>query len=70
VVWYGEMMFAVFGGCQSEVASSLASDAVTEEGKSSCELVTGDIARELHTVKTSSRTWWSRSTLGVFPSSK
>jgi len=70
VIRYGEMMFAVFGGCQSEVASGLASDAVTKRGKSSSELVTGEIARELHTVKISSRTWCNRTTLGAFPSSK
>jgi hypothetical protein len=52
------------------MASGLARHPVAEIAEGSRELVTGDVAREPQAVMTSSRTKWSRMTLGIRPSSK
>jgi hypothetical protein len=52
------------------MAAGLAGRPVAEIAKNSRELVTGDVARKSQAVMTSSRTKWSRMTLGMWSSSK
>ena len=64
----GEVVFAMFEGGESEVATGLAGDPVSEIGLR--EVVTGDVPRKPQALMTSSRTKWSRMTFGTLPSSK
>jgi hypothetical protein len=52
------------------MAAGLSSCPVAEITKNSRELVTGDVARKSQAVMTSSRTKWSRMTLGIWSSPK
>jgi hypothetical protein len=52
------------------VATGLAADSVSEIGEGLREIVTGDVPRKPQALMTSSRTKWSRMTLGTLPSSK
>lgn len=64
------MVLATFEGGQSEVATGLATDPVSEIGEGLREIVAGDVPRKPQARMTSSRTKWSRMTFGTLPSSK
>ena len=70
VAWNGDVVLATFDGGQSEMATGLAGDPVPEIGEGRREIVTGDVPRKPQALMTSSRTKWSRMTLGTLPSSK
>lgn len=70
MTWDGDMMLTTFKGRQAKMAAGLAGRPVAEIAKNSRELVTGDVARKSQAVMTSSRTKWSRMTLGMWSSSK
>jgi hypothetical protein len=52
------------------MASGLAGYSIPEPGEGLCEVLTGDVTRQPQALMTSSRTKWSRMTLGALPSSK
>ncbi len=70
VAWDGDVVLAMFEGGQPEVATGLTGDPVLEIGEGFREVVTGDVPRKPQALMTSSRTKWSRMTLGTLPSSK
>ena len=70
VAWNRDVMLATFEGGQSEVAPSLAGNAVSELDEGFREVVTGDVPRKPQALMTSSRMKWSRMTFGTLPSSK
>jgi hypothetical protein len=53
----GQMMFAVLLRRQTEVASRLTGDLLTEPRQEPGKLFAADIARQLHGTRTSSCTW-------------
>jgi hypothetical protein len=70
MAWDGDVVLATFRGGQSDVATGLAADSVSEIGEGLREIVTGDVPRKPQALMTSSRTKWSRMTPGTLPSSK
>ena len=70
MTWDGDVMLTAFIGRQAKMAAGLSSCPVAEITKNSRELVTGDVARKSQAVMTSSRTKWSRMTLGIWSSPK
>ncbi len=65
-----QMMLAMLVSGQAKMTAGLASDGVAELVEYLSQVATREIARKPHTAMTSSRTWWSRTTLGNCPSSK
>ena len=65
-----EVVLAAFEGGQSQVAAGLTRHLVAQATEDLGEIVTGDVPRQPQAVMTSSRTKWSRMTLGDRPSSK
>ena len=66
----GDVVLALFEGGKSDVTTGLTGDPVAQIGEGFCEVVTGDVPRKPQALMTSSRTKWSRMTLGTLPSSK
>jgi hypothetical protein len=70
MLWDCYVVLAMVKCGEAEMAAGLASDGITELAKNLGEIVSRQIAGKSHTAMTSSRTWWRRTTLGPFPSSK
>ena len=66
----GDMVLAAFECCQPKMATGLTGHPVAQLTKGLREILAGDVPRQPHAVMTSSRTKWSRMTLGSWPSSK
>ena len=65
-----QVMFAILARGETKVTAGLAGDGIAELAEGLGEVVSREIAGKPHTAMTSSRTWWSRTTLGDCPSSK
>ena len=67
IVGHGDVMRPIDLGRQAEVGTVLPHLLVTEHAQCSRQVGPTNIARNLHTAKTSSRTKCSRITLGIVP---
>ena len=65
-----QVMFAMIARGETKVTAGLAGDGIAELAEGLGEVASREIAGKPHTAMTSSRTWWSRTTLGDCPSSK
>lgn len=66
----GDVVLAAFEGGEAKVATSLPGDAVSADRELSGKIFPGYVAGKSHAAMTSSRTKWSRMTLGLSPSPK
>lgn len=65
-----QVMFAMLARGEMKVTAGLAGDGIAELAEGLGEVASREIEGKPHTAMTSSRTWWSRTTLGDCPSSK
>lgn len=60
----GDVMLTAFESSQSNMAAGLTGHPLAQVSERLREIVAGDVPRQSHAVMTSSRTKWSRMTLG------